>query len=170
MALMKGAAQGKAIVEFPGFFVTEDGKVFDSEGVQRKEYLIGIPKYKAVSLRHPVTGKWVLRTTHRLMCKAFHPNPNNLPMVNHKNENKMDNRKDNLEWCTRSYNTLHSINGSNPRKARRRLTKYSIAERQAHVAEYQRRNSGGKTYSKRKTYTELNISPFQFDEWLRRYA
>lgn len=41
---------------------------------------------------------------HRLVSKAFIPNFNNNPEVNHKNEIKTDNRCDNLEWCTREYN------------------------------------------------------------------
>ena len=43
---------------------------------------------------------------HRIVCAVFHPNPNNLPEVNHINEIKTDNRADNLEWCTRRYNAL----------------------------------------------------------------
>ena len=43
-------------------------------------------------------------TIHRLVAKAFLPNPGNLPQVNHKNECKWDNTVWNLEWCTREYN------------------------------------------------------------------
>lgn len=49
-------------------------------------------------------------TVHRLVAKAFIPNPDNLEMINHKDENRANNRVDNLEWCTRSYNQIYSMN------------------------------------------------------------
>ena len=45
---------------------------------------------------------------HRLVAITFIPNPNNLPQVNHKDENKSNNRTDNLEWCTSKYNLSYS--------------------------------------------------------------
>lgn len=41
---------------------------------------------------------------HRLVATHFLPNPLSLPEINHLNENKLDNRVENLEWCTRSHN------------------------------------------------------------------
>lgn len=41
---------------------------------------------------------------HRLVAKAFIPNPNNLPIINHKDENPKNNSVENLEWCDQKYN------------------------------------------------------------------
>lgn len=42
--------------------------------------------------------------SHRLIGLTFIPNPEGLPQINHKDENKTNNAIENLEWCTRSYN------------------------------------------------------------------
>ena len=42
---------------------------------------------------------------HRIVAQTFTPNPDNLPEVNHKDENKENNFVQNLEWCTDKYNT-----------------------------------------------------------------
>ncbi len=50
-------------------------------------------------------GKQELKKIHRLVAIAFIPNPDNLPVVNHKDENPSNNKVDNLEWCTQKYNS-----------------------------------------------------------------
>lgn len=70
--------------------------------------------YLRVCLCKNGNAKWHL--VHRLVAEAFAPNPDNLPQVNHKDENKENNfvfinengsvdlGKSNLEWCTQEYN------------------------------------------------------------------
>lgn len=58
--------------------------------------------YKMVDLHKD--GKPKTYQVHRLVAESFIPNPNNNPIINHKDENKLNNHVDNLEFCTQSYN------------------------------------------------------------------
>ena len=49
-------------------------------------------------------GKQKFCSIHRLVAQAFIPNPDNLPEINHKDENKENNSVENLEWCDKKYN------------------------------------------------------------------
>ena len=56
-------------------------------------------------------GKRHNKTVHRLVATEFIPNPDNLPIVNHMDEDKTNNCVSNLEWCTQSHNmTWNGVN------------------------------------------------------------
>lgn len=72
----------------------------DSNG--RKGVALYIDKYNKKTYR-----------IHRLVAKAFIPNPENKPQVNHIDSNPSNNKVDNLEWCTISENMKHAYKYGN---------------------------------------------------------
>lgn len=90
--------------------------------------------YKKVKLRaKDGTSKMV--SVHRLVSDAFLPNPNKLPCINHKDENKTNNfvfvnkdgtvdyEKSNLEWCTAKYNSNYGSGKKRNSEARYKRVK-----------------------------------------------
>lgn len=65
----------------------------------------GAGNYLCVTLSK--NGRMKKKLVHRLVASAFIPNPENLPEINHKDEDKTNNKADNLEWCDRRYNNLY---------------------------------------------------------------
>lgn len=82
-----------------------------------KPHLDGKGNYYVICLHKNKTLKHCL--VHRLVAQAFIPNPNNLPCVNHKDEVKTNNRADNLEFCTISYNARYGMASRNQLDARK---------------------------------------------------
>ena len=66
--------------------------------------------YKDNNVKHP--------TIHKLVAIAYIPNPNNLPQINHKDENKENNSVNNLEWCTNKYNSNYGTRNKRMAKAK----------------------------------------------------
>lgn len=62
-------------------------------------------------------GKCKMYSVHRLVAEAFIPNPNNLPCVNHIDENKQNNDVSNLEWCSYGYNINYGSRNERASKA-----------------------------------------------------
>lgn len=76
--------------------------------------------YRHIVLRYGVNRN---ATIHRLVAEAFIPNPFNFRCVNHKDENKLNNRADNLEWCTHRYNNAY---GRNATQRNQRIIQYDL--------------------------------------------
>lgn len=96
------------IKDYPNYTVTEDGLVYS---LKSSKYISMLPnknvQYLQVSLWKNNRGKNFY--VHRLVAEAFIPNPNNLPMVNHKDGNKLNNHVSNLEWVVSSENAQHAV-------------------------------------------------------------
>lgn len=98
-----GVSVMKPIPGYPHYKASSDGRIWSEYThkylVSSKQFDTG---YTSVELFENGKGKRI--SVHRLIALAFLPNPNNYPVVNHKNEIRNDNRVENLEWCTQQYN------------------------------------------------------------------
>lgn len=96
----------KELEDYPGYEVSNTGKVISYKRNVKGTILNGsYDRDGYIRLRMiDKNNKSRYPRIHRLVAKAFLPNPNNLPQVNHKDENKENNCVNNLEWCTIEYN------------------------------------------------------------------
>lgn len=96
----------KTIPVDDNYEASTDGQIREKESKKIVSQWVSCDKYLIATL----SGK--LYRVHRLIAMTFISNPNNLPVVNHKNFNKQDNHVANLEWVTYSQNSLHSFSNS----------------------------------------------------------
>lgn len=92
------------IKNYPKYYITEDGQVW-SEKTHKFLTFKDVNGYNKVELFNNGKRKYVF--VHRLVAEAFIPNPDNLPCINHKDENRKNNKVENLEWCTTEYNNSY---------------------------------------------------------------
>ena len=97
--------QIKNVDGYPNYTIRNDGKIFS---LKRSRYLKGVVEdYRFVTLYNEKGYKKF--RVNRLVAIHFIPNPLNLPDVNHKDGNKLNNWDWNLEWTTPKGNTKHAI-------------------------------------------------------------
>ena len=97
----------KQIEGHSNYSVSEDGRVRNNKRGRVLKLCPDAYGYLVVSLYH--NKKCTVSKVHRLVATAFIPNPDNKPGVNHKDEIKSHNWKDNLEWATEQENSIHSF-------------------------------------------------------------
>jgi len=93
--------------DFYSYQVSNHGQVRNSKTGRLLKPQLNEKGYLRVALRIDGKTKWY--RVSRLVADLFIPNPDNLPEVNHKDENKLNNQADNLEWCDRNYNSTYSM-------------------------------------------------------------
>lgn len=100
----------------------KDGRVYNYPGKIIKQFLTREYSYVTISL-HTKSHNF---RVNRLVAETFIPNPDNLPQVNHIDENKLNNRVENLEWCTAKYNNNY---GTHTKKIVEKLTNGPLAKK-----------------------------------------
>lgn len=97
----------------PDTFVSEDGRVASLSRWGDYRILNQHIHGGYYCIQKVIKGVTYWQSVHRLVAEAFLPNTENLPIVNHLNENKLDNRVENLEWTSAKGNCLH---GTKPKR------------------------------------------------------
>lgn len=114
---------GVPVAKYPRYIVEDNGMVFSTFTSKYLKPSRTKHGYLTVELFNENGSRRLL--VHRLVAQAYLPNPNGYPQVNHIDENKQNNRVDNLEWCTAKYN----MNYGNAAQTRHLLIDYGTQER-----------------------------------------
>ena len=97
----------KAIEGYANYSVSDNGQVRNDKTGKILSPALDSNGYRFVLLCK--NGEQKHGYIHRLVAEAFIPNPDNLRDVNHRDGNKQNNRKSNLEWRTHAENIIYSI-------------------------------------------------------------
>ena len=134
----------KPIVGYEGLYeVSNAGQIRNSKGEIKKSQIKKDKhtNYREISLWKNGTHKRFL--VHRLVAIAFIPNPQNLPIINHKDQDGTNNLVDNLEWCDHSYNNRYRRFPIKPiiYKTDKRLTEEHKSKISASMKKTRRKNA-----------------------------
>lgn len=96
----------KKINGYENYTISDGGEVFNTSTNRPLKGSLGENGYRYFRLSK--NNKKTMFYGHRLVAEAFLDNPNNLPVVNHKDGNKLNNNVSNLEWVSYSENSKHA--------------------------------------------------------------
>lgn len=100
----RGSYMMREIVGFEGLYsVTDDGKVWSERRNKFLATAISLKGYEHLTLHKD--GERTNKMVHILVAEAFVDNPDGKPQVNHLDENKLNNKAENLEWVTPKENS-----------------------------------------------------------------
>lgn len=110
---------------------------------------------------------------HRLVAKAFIPNPDNLPQINHIDGDKNNNKASNLEWCDNGYNQAHAWKGSlkdvtkmSEHSSLRKLTVEQVRFIKEEYSKVDTSIRGNKMNFARKMQTKFNLKSVSTILWI----
>lgn len=99
----------KPIDGYPWYLISDQGQVKSILSGKIRRFSVHREGYCSVALCHQDVGKPKHYYIHRLVAKAFCPNPLDLPDVNHIDGIKSNNWATNLEWITHKENHAHAV-------------------------------------------------------------
>lgn len=120
----------KEIPDFTGYYASEEGEIFTtlkqgcrnrydlSKRTEPKKLNVRYTKhgYGRVYMRRESTNKREDVYIHRIIAELFIPNPNNLPEVNHLDNDRGNNKATNLEWVSRIDNLNYAMTNGNMKR------------------------------------------------------
>ena len=138
----------RPVVGYEGLYeVSNTGRVrsldrYDSRNCFRKGKVLSLFKdrYGYLSVVLSCNGKYKTTTVHRLVAQAFILNPDNLPQVNHRDEDKINNNVENLEWCTAKYNNTYGTRQDRVRNSRIKNGTYTGLSKEEYWKNYYEKN------------------------------
>jgi len=94
---------------YPGYFVSDSGVIYSIKSGFLKEYKFKKNPDGYLNGKFSINGRLFYTSSHRLVAESWISNPFNLPQVNHKDGDKLNNHVSNLEWVTLKENNRHAV-------------------------------------------------------------
>lgn len=101
--------------ENKNYLISDDGRIFNSDGHEMTQFKTNAGYMRVKLSRGIKRGMYLV---HRLVAMTFIDNPNEYPIINHKDNDRCNNDVKNLEWCNNSYNQKQRFKSCKGTKAR----------------------------------------------------